>query len=77
MLSFEPVRELPINMPKALAHYLLREAEQLRRAAAASDDTVIGDELMNLVGFCDAAAAALLIHASGHSDKASSHLLDR
>jgi hypothetical protein len=77
LLRFEPVQESPVDLPQALAQHLLREAEQLRRVATASADTVIGDELMNLVGLCGAAAAALLIHASGHWDKVTSHLFDR
>jgi hypothetical protein len=67
----------PVGSPHALAQHLLREAEQLRRVAAASNDAVIGDELMDLVGRCAAAAAALLSHAGGHADKATSHLVDR
>jgi hypothetical protein len=76
-LRFESVREPPINSPQALAQHLLREAEQLRRVAAASDDAMIRDELTDLVGRCAAGAAALLIHASGHWDKGTSHIFDR
>jgi hypothetical protein len=77
LLGFEPIAEPSVNSPQALAQHLLRQAEQLGRLAATSDDDMIRDELMDLVGRCAAAAAALLIHASGHWDKVTSHMFDR
>jgi len=53
------------------------EAEQLRRLAADTDDTVVYDELMALAGRCDATAAAILSHAGGHAGKLTSQLLER
>jgi hypothetical protein len=77
LLRSEPAQKPAAGSKQALAQHLLREAEQLRRMAAAGDDAVIGDELMDLAGRCAAAAGALLSHAGGHADKLTSQVLDR
>jgi hypothetical protein len=50
------------------------QAEQLRRLAADTGDTVIHRQLVDLAGRCDAAAATILSHWNGHADKLTSRV---
>ena len=76
-IPLERLRGAPVYAPRELARLVLTQAEQLRRLAADTDDTVVYDELMALAGRCDATAAAILSHAGGHAGKLTSQLLER
>ena len=74
---FQRLREARVDAPRELARLILTQAEQFRRLARDTDDTVVHDELMALAGRCDASAAAMLSHAGGHAGDLMSHLLQK